>query len=69
MKGDPFWMTAKFKGTCATTGCDDPIRRGDRIFYYPNGKKAYVGTCAAAADRDFGSTSFDEFVNESMHVR
>lgn len=69
MRGDPFWMTAKYKGTCGAVGCSDPIRRGDRIFYYPNAKKAYVGACASNADRDFASTSFDEYINESMHVR
>lgn len=69
MKGDPFWMTAKFKGKCATPGCTDLIYKNDRIYWYPNVKKAYVGECANKAARDFGSITFDEMVNEGAHVR
>lgn len=69
MHGDPYWLTARFTGTCAGRTCDHPIRKGDRIFYYPNGRKAYVGPCAEAAAADFDSAAFDEAVNESMHVR
>lgn len=60
MKGDPYWMAARFGGACATTGCTDAIKKGDRIFYYPNGRKAFVGSCAENAARDFASCMFDE---------
>ncbi len=60
MRGDPNWMTARFPGTCAGKTCDHRIRKGDRIFYYPNGRQAFVGSCAEAASADFASCMFDE---------
>lgn len=55
---DPFWLESRFPGTCAK--CGAAIKTGERIFYYPNGKKAYSGECAEAASRDFQSCAFDE---------
>lgn len=60
MRGDPYWMDARFGGTCGSKGCTDEIKKGDRIFYYPNGRSALVGACAEAAARDFASCMFDE---------
>ena len=34
--------------------------KGDRIFYYPNGKKAYGGECATKASMDFRAAAADE---------
>jgi hypothetical protein len=56
--GDPYWMTAKFPGTCAKTGV--PFKRGDRVFYYPRDRKCYVGEAAEAASRDFEACAQDE---------
>lgn len=57
---DPYWLTARFASTCAGKGCNDPIKKGDRIFFYPIGKHAYVGPCADAASRDFETCVFNE---------
>ena len=38
---DPHWMTARYPGKCA--GCARPINKGERAFYYPNGKRMYGG--------------------------
>lgn len=38
---DPHWITARYPGKC--NGCDRPIIKGERAFYYPNGKRMYGG--------------------------
>jgi hypothetical protein len=57
-RGDPYWMTARFSSTCACG--EHQVKKGERIFYYPNGRSAYGGKCAEAASRDFQSARFDE---------
>jgi hypothetical protein len=52
-RGDPYWLAARYAGECASNGCSDPINKGDRIFYYPRHRRAYVGACAVAASSDF----------------
>lgn len=37
-KGDPRQITSRFKSTCHT--CGKPIRIGEEIIYWPNGKLA-----------------------------
>ena len=34
---DPYWLNARFASVCS---CGKAIKKGDRIFYYPNEKKA-----------------------------
>lgn len=60
MKGDPYWITAKYPGTCAK--CQVKINKGERIFYYPNGNATYgdVCGCGDTAARDFFSAAADE---------
>lgn len=48
---DPYWCTARFAGVCAKTG--HPFKKGDRIFYYPNGRQAFAGAAAEEAAADF----------------
>jgi hypothetical protein len=36
--GDPRQITARFLSTCHT--CGKPIKKGETIIYWPNGKKA-----------------------------
>jgi hypothetical protein len=55
--GDPFWMFAKFNSTSAN---GEPIRKGDRIFYYPRAKAAYVGAEAERRAGEFQAARFDE---------
>lgn len=60
-KGDPRRMTARFDSECACNS-DPPhmIAKGASIFYYPKGKKAYVGHCADRNEADFLSAVADE---------
>lgn len=57
-KNDPYWTTARFPGVCAKTG--EPIRKGERIFYYPKDRKTLKGEAAEQAARDFAAACFDE---------
>jgi hypothetical protein len=45
---------------CVRCGAD--IRRGARVFYYPNGKKCYCDTprCGQAAAAEFSAMVADE---------
>lgn len=58
---DPGWLTAKFPSDCAGN-CGQRIAKGDRIFYYPKGKRAYGERCGCgdANSRDFAAHAFDE---------
>ena len=57
---DPYWTTALYPGVCAK--CGGEVRRNERIFYYPNGKKVYCDTprCGQAASADFNAAAADE---------
>ncbi len=57
--GDPYWLTSRFSGPSANND-GAPIRKGDRIFYYPRERKAFVGAEAEAASADFQSHAQDE---------
>lgn len=56
-KDDPRWMTARFDGL-AEDGT--PVRRGDRIFYYPRTRTVFVGARAESAAADFQACAEDE---------
>jgi len=58
--GDPHWLSAKYPGKCAKKDCNQPFKKGERIFYYPKYKEAYYGECANAAARDFTTMAQDE---------
>lgn len=49
---DPRWMTARFASTCQ---CGEPIKAGDRIFYYPIGRKAVCESCGKQGQRDLNA--------------
>lgn len=57
---DPYWLTVRFAGTCHT--CGRPIKRGERAFYYPNGKHLFceAPACGQAAAADFHACAEDE---------
>lgn len=55
---DPRWIDARYAGKCSE--CNAPIKRDERCFYYPNGKKLLSGECAEAAAGDFNACAFDE---------
>lgn len=56
-RDDPYWTTAKFDSTSRD---GQPVRKGDRIFYYPKGRVVLVGEAAEQASRDFEAARFDE---------
>lgn len=57
--GDPYWMTAR-RDSASANKDGTPIRRGDRIFYYPRSRQAFVGREAEAASADFEACAADE---------
>ena len=54
---DPYWLNARFASTCT---CGRPITKGQRIFYYPNGKQALCSTCGEKASAEFNAAAADE---------
>ena len=56
-KGDAYWMTAKFPGKDSK---GRPVRKGDKVFYYPLTKTLLTGEDADKASRDFEAGKFDE---------
>lgn len=57
---DPYWTTARYNGQCRR--CEAPIKRGDRIYWYPNGGEAYCAAddCGKACAREFAAAALDE---------
>ena len=56
--GDPRWITAKHDGVDKK---GTPIKRGDRVFYYPNSNTIFAGEAAEAAARDFQAAVQDDY--------
>lgn len=54
---DPYWMTARFDSTSAD---GQPIRKGDRIFYFPRTRSAFVGAKAEQEAASFAAAAQDE---------
>jgi hypothetical protein len=57
---DPHWLEARYASPCACGNTAHQIKRGDRVFYYPIGRRAYTGACAESASNDFLSAAGDE---------
>ena len=60
---DPYWLQARFPSSC--TGCRKAIKKGARIFYWPNagqarGGRAWCSTCALPIAARFQSELEDE---------
>ena len=53
MYGDPFWLKARYAGHCDR--CSQPIRKGDRAFFYPRTRTILCAgqDCGEEASRDF----------------
>ena len=60
---DPYWTTARFNSTCR---CGKAIKRGDRIFYRPNGKVAYCEECGQSEQCQFQAEVWDEEHNTCL---
>ena len=61
-KGDPYWTSARFNSTCP---CGDKIEKGESIFYYPKGKKAYCAECGESESARFEGAALDEYLYNS----
>ncbi len=57
---DPRWLTVRYPCRCHTCGTE--IKRGERAYYYPNGKTMLCGrdACGPQAERDFEAEAADE---------
>lgn len=55
--GDPYWLTAKYPGR-AKDGT--PVKKGDKVLYWPRTKEMLVGPKAEQAWRDFQAQVSDE---------
>lgn len=55
--GDPYWTTARFNGKDQK---GNPVRKGDRIFYYPRTRTVCTGQDAEQASADFHAAAQDE---------
>ena len=55
--GDPRWITAKYAGRDSH---GKPFKAGERVLYFPNGKKFYTGAEAEKAWLEFLSAKGDE---------
>jgi len=55
--GDPRWITAKYAGVDAH---GKPFKKGEKVLYFPNGKKFYTGPEAEKAWLEFLSAKGDE---------
>jgi hypothetical protein len=59
--GDPRQMSARFSSTCHT--CGEPIKKGEQIIYWPNGKTAGHFAC----DQDSFQKSVESFIDEQRY--
>lgn len=55
---DPYWTKARFVSHCRK--CEIEIKKGNKIFYYPNTKSVYCETCGQSASADFACCLQDE---------
>ena len=65
-KGDPYWTTARFNSTDKN---GNPVKKGDRIFYYPRCKTVLTGDAAEKASADFNCAAADEETYNTAYFR
>ena len=63
-KGDPYWTTARFASADKN---GKPVKKGDRIFYYPREKTVLTGTEAEEASARFECACQDEAFYNSQY--
>ncbi len=54
---DPYWMNAKFDGKDAK---GNPVKKGDRVFYFPSTRTMFTGADAERESRAFVAAAQDE---------
>lgn len=66
---DPYYLTAKFNGKCGKSGCNQPIAKGERAFYYPASKTILASKCGHAeqAAAEFHNACADEDFYNSQY--
>jgi hypothetical protein len=48
-KAPPHWLTARFGGgVCSGEGCNEVIRKGDKVFYFPGTRAILATRCGHA---------------------
>lgn len=57
LRNDPHWINARFGGHDANGRL---FAKGDRVFFYPLGKRVLSGDAAEQASREFESARQDE---------
>jgi len=59
--GDPYWLTARFAGTCS--GCGKPLAKGEQVFRFKNGKLfAESCGCGIYESQQFEQIAQDEYL-------
>lgn len=55
---DPKWITARFASRCDQCGAE--IKKGDRLYWFPRGKRGYCETHGQEHAARFEAEAFDE---------
>lgn len=58
--GDPRFISAKFESNCNKPECGALIRKNDKVFYYPNGRKIFCPKCSVKISAEFEAAVADE---------
>jgi hypothetical protein len=57
--GDPYWITARWRGVCKGCGC--MILPGDKAFFFPRGKEIFCMICGREECNSFeASVEYDD---------
>lgn len=48
-KGDPRWITTRFKGKCS--GCQAEVAKGEAAFYFPRTSSLFGSACGCGDER------------------
>ena len=60
---DPYWTYARFNSIDAD---GQPVKEGDKIFYYPASRTVLTGEKAEQGARDLESEQFDQIQYDSQ---
>ncbi len=65
-RNDPHWITVRFPSACG--GCDKPVHKGERAFYYPASRTVYGDACGCARQQsaEFDGAAFDDDNNRCL---
>ncbi len=63
-RDDPRWITTRYPGECAT--CRRKIKKGERAFYHPKGRKMACESCGEQQSAEFEAAASDENNNTCL---